>query len=101
MLSPKQMAALALLDPREPRYGLELVDRSGGELKRGTVYAVLYALEGMGLVESRVAEQPPEAIGPPRRVYVLTGKGVRVRDAAHDLEAQLGLEGSDGRRFAR
>ena len=40
---------LALLDSQE-RYGLELVQLSDGQLKRGTVYVTLQRMEAKGLI---------------------------------------------------
>src|SRR5437868_1491195 len=59
-------------------YGLELVDKSGGKLKRGTVYVLLGRLEKKGLIEGRTEVEGAEI---PRRVYRLTGLGRRVYEA--------------------
>jgi DNA-binding PadR family transcriptional regulator len=59
-------------------YGLQLVERAGGALKRGTVYVTLGRMEAKGLVESEQEALPPGAIGLPRRVYRPTGLGERM-----------------------
>src|ERR1041384_8825092 len=60
-------------------FGLQLVDRSDGALKRGTVYVTLGRMQDKGYVESRTEPLPPGAIGLPRRWYRPTEYGVRVR----------------------
>ena len=62
-------------------FGLQLVDRSEGALKRGTVYVTLGRMQDKGYVESRTEPLPPGAIGLPRRWYRPTVYGLRVRDA--------------------
>jgi PadR family transcriptional regulator PadR len=62
-------------------FGLQLVDRSEGALKRGTVYVTLGRMQDKGYVESRTEPLPVGAIGLPRRWYRPTAYGLRVRDA--------------------
>ncbi len=60
-------------------FGLELVRKSGGALKRGTVYVLLDRMEDKGLVKSRQEEQPSDGYaGIARRLYRLTADGARV-----------------------
>ncbi|HZS68780.1 MAG TPA: PadR family transcriptional regulator [Burkholderiales bacterium] len=56
-------------------YGLELVEKSEGKLKRGTVYVMLDRLEKKGFIEGRT-----EVVGSdiPRKVYRPTGLGQQV-----------------------
>ena len=63
-------------------FGLELVQRSAGKLKRGTVYVTLGRMQEKGYVTSRTEPQPPGAIGLPRRLYHPTAFGLRVLDAS-------------------
>ena len=51
-LPRKEQHILELLVSGGPMYGLQLVDRSEGELKRGTVYVTLARMEAKGLVQS-------------------------------------------------
>jgi DNA-binding PadR family transcriptional regulator len=67
-------------------YGLELVEKSDGRVKRGTVYVLLGRLEEKGYVASKI-EVSESAI--PRRVYRLTALGRQVFDAWSRL-AELG-----------
>jgi DNA-binding PadR family transcriptional regulator len=77
-LPPKERLILELLVSAGPMYGLQLVERAGGALKRGTVYVTLGRMEAKGLVESEQEALPPGAIGLPRRVYRPTGLGERM-----------------------
>jgi DNA-binding PadR family transcriptional regulator len=58
-------------------YGLELVRKSGGRLKRGTVYVALGRLEDKGFIEPR-ENVDPNMPGMPRRLYRVTACGQRV-----------------------
>jgi PadR family transcriptional regulator PadR len=77
-LPRKEQAILELLASEGPTYGLQLVERSGGALKRGTVYVTLGRMEAKGFVESEEQPLPPGGIGLPRRIYRLTALGERM-----------------------
>jgi PadR family transcriptional regulator PadR len=79
-LSGTERLILDLLRERE-QFGLQLVDRSEGALKRGTVYVTLGRMQDKGYVESRTEPLPAGAIGLPRRWYRPTTYGLRVLDA--------------------
>jgi PadR family transcriptional regulator, regulatory protein PadR len=64
------------------RFGLELVQQSGGRLKRGTVYVTLGRMEAKGYLESWTEPLPAGAIGLPRRRYRPTSFGFRMLDAS-------------------
>jgi|SRR5215471_16086610 len=64
------------------RFGLELVESSGGELKRGTVYVTLGRMVEKGYLESRTEPLKQGGIGLPRRLYAATAFGRRVLDAS-------------------
>lgn len=74
------------------RYGLELVERSGGALKRGSVYVILARMEDKGFVESRQEERAPSVSGPPRRLYRATPYGRKVHGAFAMLRDALSLK---------
>lgn len=77
-LSQKEIVILTLLVGMGESYGLALVEASQGHLKRGTIYVTLSRMKKKGYVDSR-EESPKEGeVGPPRRVYWVTGKGKRV-----------------------
>jgi DNA-binding PadR family transcriptional regulator len=86
-LPPKERLILELLVAVGPLYGLELVERSGGALKRGTVYVTLNRMEAKGFVTSEQEAMPEGAIGLPRRRYRPTGRGERAL-RAWDVYAQ-------------
>jgi PadR family transcriptional regulator, regulatory protein PadR len=75
--SRKEQLILELLIGGLEMYGLELVETSKGELKRGTVYVTLGRMEEKGLVTSRQEALPDGAIGLPRRLYAPTALGRR------------------------
>jgi DNA-binding PadR family transcriptional regulator len=74
------------------RYGLELVDASGGTLKRGSVYVILARMEEKGFIESRVEERAPRVSGLPRRLYRATPYGLKVHGAFTLLREALALK---------
>jgi DNA-binding PadR family transcriptional regulator len=90
-ISGTESLLLDLLEDRE-RFGLELVDASGGSIKRGSVYVLLSRMEAKGFVESRQEERQPGAIGLPRRLYRATPYGLKVRDAYRLLREALALK---------
>src|SRR5262245_45728806 len=92
-LPPKERLILELLVANGPLFGLALVDRSAGALKRGTVYVTLGRLENKGLISSEQEPAHPGAIGLPRRIYRVTGLGERVLRAWTTLTQELALAG--------
>jgi DNA-binding PadR family transcriptional regulator len=90
-MSRTESLVMDLLRGRE-RYGLELVDRSDGALKRGSVYVILARMEEKGFVESRQEDRSPGASGPPRRLYRATPYGRKVHGAFAMLRNALSLK---------
>jgi PadR family transcriptional regulator, regulatory protein PadR len=92
-LPRKEQTILELLASHGPLYGLQLVERADGALKRGTVYVTLGRMEAKGLVDSEEQPLPPGAIGLPRRTYRLTALGERLLRAwtafAHELAWEM------------
>jgi DNA-binding PadR family transcriptional regulator len=95
-ISSTESLLLDLLEHRE-RFGLELVDGSGGTIKRGSVYVLLARMEAKGFVDSRQEERQPRAIGLPRRLYRATPYGLKVRDAYRLLREALALRPAEVR----
>ena len=88
-LTSKEFVAMSLLVPAARKmYGLELVEQSGGELKRGTVYVTLNRLEDKGYIKSEKEPAAP-GIAQPRRLYKVTGLGERVFRAVEAGRASL------------
>jgi PadR family transcriptional regulator, regulatory protein PadR len=75
-----------------PDFGLNLVARSDGGLKRGTVYVTLARMEKKGFVTSEQEPQPSGAIGLPRRIYRVTPLGKRALRAWATLVRALASE---------
>ena len=77
-LSRKEYKVLELLIAKGEMFGLEMVESSEGELKRGTIYVTLQRMGDKGYVESREEPRPMPEVGIPRRKYLATGLGERV-----------------------
>ena len=88
-LSGTERLIVDLLTAEGDLFGLQMVERSGGRLKRGTVYVTLGRMEEKGLLESRQEPLPPGAIGLPRRLYRPTGLALRVVAAWRDAERRF------------
>lgn len=91
-LPSKERLILELLVSSGPMFGLQLVEQSGGLLKRGTVYVTLGRMEAKGLVSSEQESQPAGAIGLPRRIYRPTAYGERLLRAWTVLVNELAWE---------
>ena len=72
-------------------YGLELVDASGGLVKRGSVYVTLGRMADKGFVESRAVKIQHEA-GMPRRLFKVTAVGQRTYRARQLAVATFMME---------
>jgi DNA-binding PadR family transcriptional regulator len=92
-ISPTESVIIDLLRGRE-RYGLELVDRSGGLLKRGSVYVLLSRMEAKGFVTSRLDDSARPPAGATRRLYEATPYGLKVHQAYGLLRDALALRPS-------
>jgi DNA-binding PadR family transcriptional regulator len=80
-ISRTEWVILDLLIRDEELYGLQIVERSNGGVKRGTVYVTLGRMQEKGYVESRTEPPVPGAIGLPRRLYRPTAYGAAVLKA--------------------
>lgn len=87
---PKFSAAerriIELLVEHRELFGLQMVELSGGALKRGTVYVTLGRMQEKGYLESRQEPLPEGAIGLPRRLYRPTGLALRILAAWQSAE---------------
>ena len=77
-LSRKEFAVLGMLIGKNEMFGLEMVEASEGELKRGTIYVTLQRMGDKGYIESREEPRSMPEIGIPRRKYWATGLGQKV-----------------------
>jgi DNA-binding PadR family transcriptional regulator len=85
-LAKSELLILNILTKRGPCYGLELVDASDGQLKRGGIYVTLGRMEEKGLVTS-VAGCDDN-----RRRYRPTALGERALLAARAFAGEIPLE---------
>jgi PadR family transcriptional regulator PadR len=85
-LSRKEMLILEMLIGKGEMFGLEMVETSEGELKRGTIYVTLQRMGDKGYIESREEPRSLPEIGIPRRKYSATGLGEKVYQT--NLKAQ-------------
>ena len=83
-LQTLQLLQVFMEDPAEPRYGLQLMERT--QLKSGTIYPALHRLEKQGWVKSdwRVTEANQRA-----KFYRLTPKGKKQLLQERDCWSQL------------
>jgi len=77
-LSGKEFTILELLLNSGEMFGLEMVDASLGELKKGTIYVTLQRMSDKGFVESREEPRVEPEIGIARRKYQATNFGETV-----------------------
>lgn len=92
-VSRKELLILEMLiQSKRELYGLEMVEASNGNLKRGTIYVTLQRMQEKGLVDSKPEPRTAPEIGIPRRVYSVTGHGQRVYQAYEAAKAVLVLE---------
>jgi len=88
--SRKEVLILGLLGAGRELYGLELVEASGGDLKRGTVYVTLNRMEEKGYVSSRLDTSTVRP-GLPLRLYKSTALGRQMRSASRLLARRFTL----------
>ena len=93
-LSRTERRILALLTDGEA-FGLELVQKSEGAVKRGTVYVTLGRMEEKGYITSRAEAASPAQGGLPRRLYRSTPYGRELLAMVTSARRRLSL------RFAR
>lgn len=74
-------------------FGLEMVDKSGGDLKKGTIYVTLGRMLDKDLVESREESRNDNENGIARRLYTPTDYGERVFKAQEIALKYLNMGG--------
>ena len=75
MITDLQALILRFLIDSESMYGLEMVKKSDGQLKRGTVYVLLDRMEDSKLIKSKLVAPKGGQKGPKRRTYRITANG--------------------------
>lgn len=86
-LSSTERLILELLSTEAEMFGLQMVEQSGGRLKRGTVYVTLGRMQEKGYLETRQEDTPIGNLGIPRRLYRATGHAMRILAAWKSAEA--------------
>ena len=74
--SGNEVEVLRLLVGGRELYGLEMIKRSDGALKRNSIYVVLGRMRSPGFINGREVKREG-APGMPRRFYKITGLGQR------------------------
>jgi len=92
--SATERLIIEMLTAQDEMFGLQMVETSGGRLKRGTVYVTLGRMQEKGYLESRQEPQPAGAIGLPRRLYRPTGLAMRIL-AAWQAAEQIYVTGAE------
>jgi DNA-binding PadR family transcriptional regulator len=78
VISAKEFLVLKLLEDGRKAYGLGLVRKSKGELKRGTIYVTLGRMKQKGYIRSELEPVGPGKSSPPRRMHSITPIGAKV-----------------------
>ncbi len=86
-LTRKEAIVLDLLLSGKELFGLEMVESSAGQLKRGTIYVTLQRMEEKGFITSRRESRVSPEIGMARRLYAVTGLGQRMMAASYAARA--------------
>ena len=89
LITAREANVLEQLAGRE-KYGLELVDESGGALTRNSVYVLLTRMKDKNFIVPHEVPTPRGESGPPRAVYRLTSLGEKVLAAQRAAERALG-----------
>ena len=92
-LSEKEFQIMNLLINEGELFGLEMVEISNGELKKGTIYVTLQRMEDKKLISSFEEERDENEIGIARRFYETTGWGERVYKAQEIALKYLNMGG--------
>jgi hypothetical protein len=66
---------LELLSSGNEMFGLDLVEASGGRLKRASIHVTLQGMASRGLVKYRKEEWPTQSVGISRDLYAVTDAG--------------------------
>jgi DNA-binding PadR family transcriptional regulator len=87
--SATEVFILQLLLQHGELYGLQLVELSGGKLKRGTVYVTLARMQDKHLVRCSADREPAAHAGMPRPRYRISALGSRALEAVELVRSSL------------
>ena len=92
-LSGKEFLIMELLDENGEMFGLEMVESSQGELKKGTIYVTLGRMVEKDLLTSWEEGAGETVSASPRRLYAATDFGTRVFKAQEIALKYLNMGG--------
>ncbi len=69
---------MQMLSENDEMFGLEMVNESAGELKKGTIYVTLQRMANKEIIESREETRGENETGTARRLYTPTEYGERI-----------------------
>ena len=76
----EQLILQLFINMGSERYGKELVDNSGGQLKSRSIYVFLNRMEDKGFLRSKKKTSVAVTRGVPRKYYEVTAAGRRILD---------------------
>ena len=89
----EQSVLLAVYHLRGSGYAVSIADelgqRTGKSVSFGAVYATADRLEKKGLVSSKLGEATPERGGKQKRLYQVTGAGIKILAEIQRVDAQM------------
>ena len=89
----EELVLLAVASLHDGAYGLEvqrvLVDEARRSVALATVHSALYRLERKGYVESELGGATQQRGGRRKRLFTITGAGLRTLAAARDVREHL------------
>ena len=92
-LSEKEFLIMKMLLDSGEMFGLEMVEKSNGSLKKGTIYVTLQRMEKKNLLTSEEEERAENEIGIARRFYRPSNWGERVFKAQEIALKYLNMGG--------
>ena len=93
LLSKLELQIMELLTqkPVDGMYGLEILEKSGHTIPKGSIYVTLGRMSHKGYVESHRSDP---VNGPSRRYFTLTAPGKRALSLHRELERFAGTGGA-------
>jgi len=92
-LSNKEYLVMQMLSENEEMFGLEMVNESGGDIKKGTIYVTLQRMTNKDILESWEEEAGENKNKAARRLYRPTEYGERVFKAQEIALKYLNMGG--------
>ena len=85
------LLAVGALHPDAYAYGIQqtIKEERGKGMSLGTIHTILYRMEESGLLQSQMGGSSAKRGGRSKRLYTLTGKGLRVVQELHQVRQSL------------